>query len=435
MNTRNWQKQQFLRQRGFWFALGTTTLAAGTLPADQPVIYNGPLVPVTPIYEREQQQQSLTNSPEVFIPMSQAPRLDLPGWLHYGPLHIRPHFDYQYLYGSGVEAGAAPSIGGLPAVQITGTTSIQTITPGFLLEYGRHWALDYTPTLMLYSNSKFHDTVGHSVTLSGGTSYEDWQFGLIQSYNNSEQVLAETGAQTFLETFGTTFQASRVLNDKMSADFSLGQRIQDTDGLQGSRDWSLSSYLNYQFWDRLTASAGLILGYVNLDFGSDQTYQNLQSRVKWRITDKMGLSANAGVEVRELAAGGDIISPVYGLSFEYQPRSRTQLSVGLNSSVSPSLLYPDQVTQTTIINAGINQRLLKDFDLSLGVNYGETDYAAVNNTTSRTDKTTGFNVRLSHPLFKRGTISAIYQITDNQSSLHEFSYHSEQFGGEFNYTF
>ena len=409
---------------GLWFSLGVVTLAAGRLAAEQPVIYHGPLTPVTPVSVREQQEQSQTNSPNVFIPASEARRSDVPQIFRSGPLSFRPHVGYQFLYGTGIQS--TPTI--------SGETAIHTISPGFLLEYGTHWALDYTPTITLYSNNQFHDTLGHAVTLRGGTSYEDWQFGLEQTYGNSEQVLAETGGQSVQTSFGTTLSASRILNDKMSADFGFAQKIQDTDGFQGTRDWSLSSWLNYQFWQRLTVSGGAILGYVNVDFGDDQTYQDVQARAHWRISDKMGLAVNAGGEAREFASSGTIFSPVFGATFQYQPRERTQLSVGASRTVAPSL-FVGQVSETTSFNANIYQHLFKKFDLGIGASYGVADYTLANGNSSRRDDSYSFSARLSHPLFKRGTLSAIYQFSDNRSTQSQYTFRSNQFGAEFNYTF
>ncbi len=424
MKLKNHQPKRVLDQGTLVICLGIASLTAGRLYAEAPVIYSGPLVPVTPAAVLDQEQQNLTNSPSVFIPASEARRSNLPQIFRSGPLDVRPHFGYQFLYGTGIQS--TPSI--------SGATEIHTLTPGFLLEYGSHWALDYTPTLVFYSNKLFHDTLGHSVKLSGSTQYEDWQFGLQQSYDNSEQVLAETGGQSQQESFGTILNASRVLNDKMSADFSLAQKMQDTDGFQSSADWSLSSFLNYQFWERLTVSGGAILGYVSLDLGDDQTYQDFQARVNWRITDKMGLSANVGGEAREFAGGGTLFSPVYGATFQYQPRPRTQFSFGANSSVQPSL-FQGQVTDTTSFTASVSQHLFKKFDLALSASFSMTDYTQSSGASNRRDENNAYNARLSHPIFKRGTISAIYQFSDNHSSQGKFSFRSNQVGGEFSYSF
>jgi Putative beta-barrel porin 2 len=424
MKMKNQKVRSVLNPDRRWFSFGVVALAAGSLAAQQSVIYTGPLVPVTPEAEREQRQQNQTNSPNVFIPASEARHSDLPQIFRNGPLSFRPHFGYQFLYGTGIQSTPA----------ISGKTEIHSITPGFTLEYGTHWALDYTPSLVFYSNNQFHDTVGHSVSLSGHTQYEDWQFSLGQSYNVADQVLAETGGQNQQENFSTSLNASRILNDKMSAEFGFAQKMSDTDGFQSSSDWSLSAFLNYQFWERLTVSGGANFGYVSLDLGGDQTYQLVQTRLKWRITDKLGLAAHAGGEAREFAGGDTLFSPVYGATLEWQPRQRTQLSLGVSSAIQPSL-FAGSVTESTSVSASINQQIFKKFSLSAGASFSVVDYTQSGGKSNRRDEGNSYNVSLSHPIFKRGTLSAIYQFGDNRSSQNKFTYRTDQVGGSFNYAF
>jgi hypothetical protein len=424
MNKKKSAVRRLVRQPGAWCAAGAVALAAGKMEAVQTVIYGGPLVPVSPELLRDQRQSNLTNSPDVFIPATEAPRSDLPEIFRAGPWSFRPHFDYQFLYGDGIQS--TPSL--------RGTTAIHTLTPGFTLEYGRHWALGYSPTFTMYSNDRFRDTVGHSVFLNGATVYNDWQFGLQQTFSSSEQVLSETGGQTKQESFVTTLSATRALNDKMSLDLGFTQNIADTENFQGTRDWSLNAALNYQFWDRLTVGVGTVLGYVDVDVGSAQTYQQLSAHAKWRITDKMGVSVNAGGEAREFDGGDTLFSPVYGLSFQYQPRERTQLSIGVTRSVVPSI-FAGQVTETSGFNVNLYQQLFKKFRLSLGAGYNIEEFTQPNGQNSRRDEIATYSATLSHPLFKRGTISLIYQYSDNRSSDGQYTYRTDQFGASFNYSF
>lgn len=412
------------RRPGVWCALGAITLCSGKMTAVQPVIYTGPVVPVSPELLRDQRVQTLTNSPAVFIPASEAVRSDLPDAFRSGPFNFRPHVEYQFLYGSGIQS--------TPAVR--GTTAIHTLSPGFTVEYGAHWILDYTPTFTMYSNDKFHDTVGHAVSLVGATEYNDWRFRLQQGFSSSEQVLAETGGETFQQSFNTTISGSRALNDKLSLDVDFNQKLLDTEDLQNTRDWSLDSMLNYQFWDRFSAGAGVTVGFVDVDFGPGQTYQDATAKIDWRISDKVGLSANAGGEAREFEGGDTLFTPVYGVTLQYQPRLRTQLSAGISRSVTPSV-FAGQVTDSTTFNVSITQQLFKKFSLSLWGNYNFVDYTNPGGQSNRRDDIIGYGARLSHPMFKRGTLSVIYQFGDNNSTDQKFSYRTDQVGAQFNYAF
>src|ERR1035438_7341602 len=88
--------------------------------------------------------------------------------LQWGPVALHPHVSYTFTYGTGIQSSP-----GNP-----NNTIEQTLAPGLLFVYGPHWTLDYTPSFSFYSDKNLKDTVGQSVTLSGGTSYEEWTMGL-----------------------------------------------------------------------------------------------------------------------------------------------------------------------------------------------------------------------------------------------------------------
>jgi hypothetical protein len=106
--------------------------------------------------------------------------------LRWGPLTLQSHLLYQLSYGNGLQASPGQSSSSL----------INEVDPGILLQWGSHWSLGYTPTLRFYSDRALHNTYDNAVTLTGGTTYEDWSFGLSQSYASSSQPLIETAAQS-----------------------------------------------------------------------------------------------------------------------------------------------------------------------------------------------------------------------------------------------
>lgn len=90
-------------------------------------------------------------------------------------LTLRPHPYYQFLYADGLQSSTN---------QVVNTT-IQTISPGAMLQIGGNWTLDYSPLWTIYSNNQFSDTFGQTAKLMGGTAYNDWVLGLVQSYSDT----------------------------------------------------------------------------------------------------------------------------------------------------------------------------------------------------------------------------------------------------------
>lgn len=379
------------------------------------------------------------NPMNVFVPAGTFVDKSLPQPFQFGQITVRPHVDYSVLY-----SDAFPTT---PTNRAS--TFIQQLSPGIAVDLGRHWTVDYTPTIRFYSSSQLRDGVDHSLSLIGGTSYEDWVFGLTQSFGYTTAPTYEIGAQTEQEQFGTGLTASHSLSDKVSLDLGLNQTISDSDGLQGSREWSTLDWLNYQFWSRLSAGLGVGLGYDNVDFGPDQTFEQIQGRVNWRLTDNLSLQLSGGGEDRQYASSPqpDSFTPIFSAGIQYLPFRDTQISFAASRSISPSLI-PGSDSTSTSFNLNLNQTLFKKFNLSLGAGYTISKYteiafvpiAVVNNTLygsllsqNRTDDLFSFSARVSHPFLKRGTWSVYYQYSDNESTEAGFGYPSSQVGFEIGY--
>jgi predicted porin len=390
----------------------------------QQVIMSPPVTPVIPPALQEVE----TNRVGVIQPGGAMPSVPETQPFQWGPLDLRPHFLYRFLYGNGIQASAGHPL----------TTATHEISPGFLMGIGRNWILDYTPTWTFHSNNQFRDTLDHYVTFSGGTAYGDWVLGLSQSYASSDQPLVETGGQTAQETYSTALNASYRFGRAMSVDLAVNQNFTFTDKFTNSREWSTMDWLNYQFWPRMNAGLGVGAGYVDVSAGNDSTYEQYQGRVNWRATDKISLQVHGGVEDRQFYGAGtsDLINPIYGAAIQYQPFEVTALSLSATRTVSTSP-FQNEVTENTDLSGSLNQRLLKRFNLSLGAGYHTGKYivSAAGFPAGRKDEYYSFNVRLSTTFLKRGTIAASYQFSNNSSDLAGFGYSSSQVGLEVGYRF
>jgi hypothetical protein len=345
-----------------------------------------------------------------------------------GPVTLRPHFYYRFLYVSRV----------LSSPGQTQSTTVQDIAPGLLSVIGRHWMLDYTPYWILYSNPQFRDRFHQSVQLRGETTYENWVLALSQGYVSYAPLLIETARQTGLETYSTTLRAEDRVNKKMLLEFTGSQNFRFAPGFTDTREWSTHDWLNYQFWPRFTASLGGGLGYVNVQPGFDQTYEQYQGRVRWRLTDKIGFEVEGGVEDRQSTAPGAAarINWIGRAEVQYQPSEVTTLSLRVGRHVATSF-FTNQVVEVTSFGGILNQRLLEKLSLNVEGGYAMPTYVAVANgaNAGRRDKIYYVNTTLSYPFLKRGTISFLYLINNNDSNRSEFRFSSNRVGFEIGYRY
>jgi hypothetical protein len=348
--------------------------------------------------------------------------------LKWGPLTLRPHPYYQFLYADGLQSSTN---------QVAHTT-IQNISAGALLQIGRFWSIDYLPLWTLYSNNQFSDTFGQSIKLAGGTTYNDWSLGLNETYTDTSAPSAVTAGQIRTETYNTVLNGSYTMNSKMSLDLSLNEDYVSADQLSSYNEWSTMDWLNYQFWPRLNAAIGAGGGYDDESSGPDMTFQHFQGRVNWRATDKISFQLHGGVEVRQFLSGGipPLVTPIFDASIQYKPFEQTKISITGSRAVASSYLQ-DQFTETTSVNANLNQRLLGKLFLDLNGGYQFIKYvSSVNASNSnREDNFYSFNVGLSRAFLKRGTFSVLYQISKDDSSVPGYSFTSHQIGFQVGYSY
>jgi hypothetical protein len=389
----------------------------------QQVIVPPPAVPVTP----PAVQEAAPGPMQVFSPENPVTGFsDENQPLQLGPVTLRPHVFYQFLYGTGIQSSAGQQH----------DTIIQSLAPGMLLVLTPHWTLDYTPTLNFYSDKSFQDNVGHAVTLTGGGSYENWVFGLTQNYTYSSAPEAQTGTQTTQQSYVTTLTASAALNSKMSVDLGLNQNLNFPNGFQTSREWSTMDWLNYAFWPRLTAGVGAGFGYVNT--APNDVFEEVQSRVGWRATDKISLQASGGAQFTQFTEGGEspLISPTFSAGIQYQPFEQTKISLGGSQSVTPSY-YQNQVSVVTAVNGDVRQRLLGKLYLDVNTGYTWNNYTSAATGVNANDSSDYYsiNVQLSTVILKRGTVGVFYNYSDNMTSQPGLAYTSNQVGFNLGYRY
>jgi hypothetical protein len=422
---------------------GSLFLLAGSLIAAN-VILDSPMADTRPdaVYEA-----STNSDMAVFQPMGDRRDRSLPQPFKAGPVTFRPHISYAFSYGTGLETSPSNTVDSI----------IHTISPGLAIDLGRHWTLDYTPTIRLYSNRAFRNAVNHTASLTGGLKYEDWVFGLSQTFDSSDELRVETATQTKQDSYNTSLTASHQLSEKFSFDLALSQMISDIDqengvgtnilvNQQSTRNWMVNGWLNYQAAKRLYLGIGGGIGYANVDADGgqpDQLFETLSARIQWRVTDKLGFTVSGGFDQRQtLAEGfGDALNPVFDASLQYTPFKHTQITLSGSRHVSATdYLYTGTSTEVTTARLDITQRLLQKFYLSGGVTYSHTDYTTTFGplSTLREDDNYSIYARLSRTVFKRGNVALTYSYGDNQSmqrdftgvTRHDYSYRSSQVGFE-----
>ncbi len=353
-----------------------------------------------------------------------------PPSLRTGPVVYHPHLAYQFLYGTGI----------LSSPGVSQKTAVNSISPGIGLDLGRHWTLDYTPTIQLYSEASFQNTVNQFINLAGNTTYNDWRFGLSQNCAITSDPQVQTGQQTDQQNYLTVFTADYQLSSQITLEMAANQNLffvtqNLTNSVGNSLDWSTTDWLNYHWGPNVGTAGGVGFGYDHVQSGVDMSYEQAQARVTWQVARKINLSVNGGAEFRQFIDSPQsmLISPISAAAITYQPFEHTTLILNGNRTVSASY-FENLVAQTYNVNLSLSQRLLGRLYLGLTGGYNQSKYKPSgvpipgNTSNGRTDNYTFFSVSLNTLILKRGTASVFYSTSHNSSNTSGFTYSSDQVG-------
>jgi hypothetical protein len=367
-----------------------------------------------------------------------------PGIPLWGPIDIHPHLLYSFTYGNGIEAQ--------PGQQ--SQTAINTIAPGFLLDLGKYWTIDYTPSFSFYSNPAFKDATDESVSLRGAWSTEDWVLGLSQGYVSSSQPLVETGAQTKQDAYATALTASYQMGSQFSLQLGLNQNFSDAQGqgLSDLKEWTTSDWLNYQANAMFGMGVGLVLGYDAESASSSMPFEQLQGKINFHPGTKFTLSLSGGVEDRQFVdpSAPPLINPIFSGSLTYRVFQPTTISLNGSRTVTPSL-YQNETEVITSVSGSIRQQLSKKFSIQGDAGYttfpqtsivpeplpqfflGAPPISALQEVNN--EDSTFFRFSLSYTVVDRLTFSAFYSLSDYASGQANFDYSSRQVGFSLSYRY
>jgi hypothetical protein len=355
----------------------------------------------------------------------------------WGPVAVRPHILHRFSYGDGLLN---------PTQQERQSSVINTTTAGVRLAVGKHWSVSYAATNNEYSNRFITDSLDHDASVVGNVVQGDWTFGVTQSYRTNSPILAETGQQTGQEFYSTGGNAAYQLGSRSLLEFSIARTARlansDVDTPQWTTadwySWVGSGRFRYGFSPKFEAVAGIEMSYDEISRSPDMQSMQPHLQLTWRPTDKLSLSARAGSEMREVEGDevGDINNPVYSASFQYDPFDTTTISLSASQGVSASF-FANLASKSRTYGASLSQRLLQRFYLSMGYSVGETSYitTSLNFIDGRRDDFSSYNVRVSMPVLRRGSVAIFAQRTHNSSNTSEFDFTSDQFGLEVGYSF
>ena len=259
--------------------------------------------------------------------------------------------------------------------------------------------LDYMPSAILFVDHSDEDAFNQLIHLEGGynsgrltlTLSEDialLESANLNSFYDTTGLWANTDASgpTRVNIFYTRLRADYQLTGKV---FLQGEFDSPTYAYPSQiSDYTISAglYVYYNWLPKVSVGVGGTFGYTWVDAPStDQTFEQINVRLNYEATAKLGLYASAGVEFRQFDGNRDTYdSPVFEVGATYNPFSGTTLTLAAGRRIYNSGYLANQDFASTYVVGRFQQRLFRRVYLGLAAGYENSDYIATHRDVSAT---------------------------------------------------
>jgi hypothetical protein len=305
--------------------------------------------------------------------------------------------------------------------------------------------LDYMPSAILFVDHSDEDAFNQLIHLEGGYSsgrlrlslFED--IALLESVNLNS-IVDTTGLWANVDASGPT--RVNIFNTRLRADYDLTGKV----FLQGEFDSSIFFYPNhlssytisgglyvyYNWLPKLSVGVGGTFGYDWVDDPTpNQPFEQVNARLNYQATAKLGLYASAGAEFRQFDNDrGDYVTPVFEVGATYHPFEGTFLTLAGGRRIYNSGFLENQDFANTYVVARFQQRLFQRMYFGLGGGYENSDYFAARDGVSAPRNDDYWFIEPSvDVLITRWLSAGVYYLhRQDSSNIDFFSFYDNQVG-------
>lgn len=309
----------------------------------------------------------------------------------------------------------------LPSLSLT-AGSPATDRSGYL-------ALKYAPGYIHFAKNNMEDTFTHDAQLNAGYQFTRLRLALRLDYRQWRGADPDVGTRLDRRDFLVALMSNYDLTERSSVELNLSRNSSDYAGFRNVSDMIAQGYFNFRITEAITLGLGVAHGRAEVDRTSAQDYGQVTFRAGYRATERINVSANVGVDLRD-TGGGSRTTPVFGLEAHYNPTDSTDIHLKGSRSVAPSAVFRGQDRRATYFFAAVRQRFLQRYFLTPSITYDHVEFNGTDadSTAGRTDDLITLGVSAETNITERWSLESFYRHRRNTSTLDRFNFSSQEIG-------
>jgi hypothetical protein len=285
----------------------------------------------------------------------------------------------------------------------------------------------YAPGYTYFAKHGSEDTLDQNANLGARGIFGNLTINATGSYRLFSEGVAEVGNRVRQSQVNFAVDALYQFSARTSGevDLSVVTHHYDKSFYVDSDEWIDRNYVSYQLFPKTNVSGGFTLGYVNVNQGSDQTYEQAVGRIIYDAGSKLTANLFGGIEFRQFVNGGaSVTNPVFDFEVAYAPFDGTNINLSASRVVANSAEYAGRNDVGTTVALTISQALYEKLTLSLQGSYENYDYGAGGGVggVQRTDNALRLELAAAFHVTKFLSVNLAYDYWHNASNLSQFTF-------------
>ena len=299
---------------------------------------------------------------------------------------------------------------------------------------GRFLSGNYAVSYLFGTNRRRPSDLDQTFSLLGEYDFEKLKLGTAVSYTSYSGADREFTRGTQRQLLTASFTASYQWTENTIFDLDVTVPVsQFSDGI-GTGGVTLTGFANYTVTPKTLVGLGVSTGYIKVDQGATQSFEQVLLRVLSNASPFISYYATAGVDFHDLGER-NVTHPVFALGSGWTPREGTSVSLAAEQRVQNSAQVSNEDFLSTSVILTLAQRVGSNTSLSTTFGFEHAKYQSslpgVN--LSRADDTYFGQVSLTTYVSRHCTVVGTLSYRDTESSTNPQS--AEQAGLQITYTF
>ena len=300
----------------------------------------------------------------------------------------------------------------------------------------RFFFLDYNPSYHLYTANSGESSLEHDIRVEGRYTFTKLTLGATARFETLNVADSDIGERIGMRRFNGKISADYAISGKTTLEAQFDHSIRDYEGQRNDiTEYRASTWVDYQALPKTNIALGYTHGWVDVDNGNGQSFDQVQLRAVWKASEKISVRASGGVEFRGIDNGEDVTNGTFAVGLVYNPFDATSIFLNGFRRTTTSASGFNETYSTTGFDARVVQRFSQKYFVTVAGGMQSADYQEIALGFSRQDDYGWTRLSLGWDVNKWLTTMVAYEFRTNDSNQDKRSFDDHLFYVQFSFLF